>query len=249
MTWVYDRASDTVIWLDPIEELFGFEAGHPRLHRRRLGDPSAGSARLTDPAPTTPTHDVDRPARSRRPPSDTGEALLAPILAPIRHGASRRPSSTSTWTSRCPDGIVHNVVVRASPMPIADEPSDAALPTRERLLRRRGRRRHRPTASSSASSASWSTATACSPRSPPTSSFVHQNGRLVYGNRATARLIGAGPTRSTPGIRHYYGSPITDFTDPTTSPTSPTASPSSPSPASSSSTARSGSSHPTATSR
>ncbi len=48
---------------------------------------------------------------------DTGEELLAPILAPIRHGVPPAEFDL-TVDVRCPDGIVHNVVVRASPMPL-----------------------------------------------------------------------------------------------------------------------------------
>ena len=37
---------------------------------------------------------------------------------------------------------------------------------------------------------------------------VHQNGRLVYGNRAAVRLVGAG------SMEEHYGRPITDFVHP-----------------------------------
>ena len=58
---------------------------------------------------------------------DTGEALLAPILAPIRLGCP--PAEFDLHVSvRCPDGIVHNVVVRASPTP-ALAPSDSSPKT------------------------------------------------------------------------------------------------------------------------
>ena len=57
--------------------------------------------------------------------------------------------------------------------------------------------------------------------------IVHQDGLLVYGNRAMARLIGARPTRSTP--RHSpstTGARSPTSSTPTTSPTWPSAWPS-----------------------
>ena len=45
--------------------------------------------------------------------------------------------------------------------------------------------------------------------------FVHQNGRFVYGNRAMGRLIGAETDEEYAQVfAQYYGSLMTDFTDP-----------------------------------
>ncbi len=143
---------------------------------------------------------------------DTGEALLAPILAPIRLGCP--PAEFDLHVSvRCPDGVVHNVVVRASPTP-ALAPSDSspenarayylgvvvdvtAQQTYERELGELVDRYRLLTEVS------------------PDVVFVHQNGKYVYGNRAMGRLIGATTDEEyAQAFAQYYGAAITDFMDP-----------------------------------
>src|ERR1700730_17506117 len=82
VTWVYDSVKDTVVWSTPIEEFFGFEVGVRGFSV--LPDPSAPPSpghvharRAGDPQPTGPQSRFASGA-------DAGNALLAPILAPIR---------------------------------------------------------------------------------------------------------------------------------------------------------------------
>ncbi len=71
--------------------------------------------------------------------------------------------------------------------------------------------------------------------------FVHQDGQMVYGNRAAATLMGAQLTDASyiETVQRYYGRPITDFIEPDDIPEMAERLSRSPSPVSSSSTARS----------
>ena len=78
LTWVYDRGEDLVYWSAPVEEFFGYHVGVPGF---RINGVSAGA-------------DVDRMVGPELPLGgaqlvgvDLGDALLAPILSPIRAGA------------------------------------------------------------------------------------------------------------------------------------------------------------------
>ena len=51
----------------------------------------------------------------------------------------------------------------------------------------------------------------------PDAVIVHQDGRLVYGNRAGAKLTSGSPTRSMRRRRHYYGHPSPTSSTPPTS--------------------------------
>ena len=143
---------------------------------------------------------------------DTGEALLAPILAPIRMGCP--PAEFDLHISvQCPDGVIHNVVVRASPTP-ALAPSDSSpedarayylgvvvdVTAQQRYERELGELVDRYRLLTEVS---------------PDVVFVHQNGRYVYGNRAMGRLIGAATDEEyAQAFAQYYGASITDFMDP-----------------------------------
>ena len=169
------------MWSTPIEELFGFPPGRPgfSVHvgswQDSVSDAAAVENRSGDAGP-----------------GDIGMTMLAPILDPIRAGTPR-PSSTSTDPDRTGRRGPHAWWCGPRPAIIPDGPG-----------------RDRPTSCRPPTSAWWST-------SPPSRSsrrelsdlvdryrlltevspdamVVHQNGRLVFGNRA-GRQAGRGAGR------------------------------------------------------
>ncbi|MGO8872194.1 MAG: EAL domain-containing protein [Acidimicrobiales bacterium] len=212
VTWVYDVDKDSVIWSSPVETFFGFEEGVRGFSVLREGS----EALDTGDAELTCDEDADRGGGAQRFASGTeaGEALLAPILAPIRHGAPPAEFDLRMIV-RCPDGVDHSVVVRASPMITPGEPSDGGpnpakpfytgvvvdVTAQQEFRRELGEMVDRYRLLTEVS---------------PDVVFVHQNGRLVYGNRAAARLVGAGKTDKEYGetVAQYYGRPMTDFMHP-----------------------------------
>ena len=203
VTWVYDTAQDAVIWSTPVEEFFGFEDGVLGFSVADGTETAAGQTEgdtIADPG---------RPSRYASG-NDAGEALLAPILAPLRLGHPPARFDLDLIVN-CPDGTVHTVVVRASPMVTAEhlgEPPKGfyagvvvdvtAQDTYERELGEMVDRYRLLTEVS------------------PDVVFVHQDGRLVYWNRAGARLVGIGPSEEeqAEAFAKYYRHPITDFLHP-----------------------------------
>jgi diguanylate cyclase (GGDEF)-like protein/PAS domain S-box-containing protein len=194
VTWIYDRSSDSVVWSAPVEELFGFAPGVRGFTVRTAAhlEPDAGGCE------TAGGRFGDGKALQ--------EALLAPVLAPIRAGGPLVDYDLNVSVV-CPDGIEHSVVVRASPMHYL---GDTAAPrasvaenfytgvvvdvtAQQRFERELGDLVDRYRLLTEVS---------------PDVVVVHQNGRLVYGNRAALRLVGAG------SVAEHYGRPITDFVHP-----------------------------------
>ena len=214
VTWVYDQRRDTVMWSAPVEHLFGFEEGVRGF--TVLRDDGQG-----EPCEVRSSDDSGADADFVSGP-DTGEKLLAPILAPIRHGVGLSEFDLHVDV-RCPDGVIHNVVVRASPMPIADNPmtpsSDGSrdgtvfddegvfyvgvavdVTGQRRFERELGELVDRYRLLTEVS---------------PDIVFVHQDGRFVYGNRAMGRMIGAETDEQyAEAFAKYYGTLMTDFTHP-----------------------------------
>jgi diguanylate cyclase (GGDEF)-like protein/PAS domain S-box-containing protein len=209
LTWVYDVVRDTIIWSSPVEELLGFPEGV-------LGfcvverDPEALDADGTESGAGPDEVDPDDPSRYASG-DEVGQALLAPILTPIRQGHPPANFDLRT-TVGCPDGTPHTVVVRASPMSAPDSWSDPAAHecetfyfgvivdvTAQKVFERElGEMVDRYRLLTEVS---------------PDAVFVHQNGRVVYANRVATRLYGAGPTDED-HIRastELLGRPITDF--------------------------------------
>jgi diguanylate cyclase (GGDEF)-like protein/PAS domain S-box-containing protein len=209
VSWVYNVATDTVTWASAIEELFGFEEGVrgfsvfrdygvavdeeiPRLHQIGDLDPSESTSRFADG-------------------TETGELLLAPILAPVRHGAPPAEFDLRMMVD-CPDGTAHSVVVRASPMPIQGASADGSadghtefyvgvvvdVTSQQRFEQELGELVDRYRLLTEVS---------------PDLVVVHQNGRLVYGNRALARAVDPDQDYSRL-YDEYRGTPVTDFMDP-----------------------------------
>jgi diguanylate cyclase (GGDEF)-like protein/PAS domain S-box-containing protein len=197
ITWLYDQAADIIVWSHPLEEFFGFEPGI-RGFRVRPTHAPAGDTLSDDEL-------EDEEARYGGG-DDLGEALLAPILAPLRRGTPLADFDLQTVVV-CPDGLEHSVVVRASAMPSLDEGLIEPLPIRkdiytgvvvdvtaqQKFERELGNLVDRYRLLTEVS---------------PDVVVVHQNGRLVYGNRAAVRLVGAG------SMEEHYGRPITDFVHP-----------------------------------
>jgi diguanylate cyclase (GGDEF)-like protein/PAS domain S-box-containing protein len=201
VSWIYDRATDTVIWASPAETFFGFAEG------------TEGFFVTNGDVPDRPQLDGHRTVAlvSAVPPTtaDPGTALLEPILAAIRAGVPPVEFELHRVV-HCPGGSNRQVVVRAAPI-LADQ--HAALPRGdyvgvlvdataqhdfERELREMLDRYRLLTELS------------------PDAVVVHQDGRMVYGNRASARLFGSGSTDAeyAETVRRNYGRPMTDFVDP-----------------------------------
>ena len=203
LTWVYDHHDDTVLWSSSVEEFFDFADGTPGFlvnggptHPSAASLSADGGDRLIGPQ----LHFGVRAA------TDLGNELLAPILEPIRAGAPVGDFELFTRVT-CPDGAEHHVVIRASEVGtptrrarsrafddgefltgvIVDitaqelfEEELGSLVDRYRLLT----------------------------EVSPDLVIVHQNGLLVYGNRAAVRAWGA------ESMAEYYGHPITDYIHP-----------------------------------
>ncbi|HLH28994.1 MAG TPA: PAS domain S-box protein, partial [Acidimicrobiales bacterium] len=201
-SWIYDQLGDEVIWTTPVETFFGFPAGTTGFFVTD-GELSDGS----DPATPRNGSEADSGASSA---SDLADALLAPILTAVRAGVPPTEFEMRRVV-HCPDGCVRQVVLRASPL--VDEPISALLRgdyvgvvidataqfTFERGLRELVDRYRLLTELS------------------PDMVIVHQDGKLVYGNRAASALVmGTEPTDASyvETIHRYYGRPMTDFVDP-----------------------------------
>jgi diguanylate cyclase (GGDEF)-like protein/PAS domain S-box-containing protein len=206
VTWAYDRSADSVIWSSPIEEFFGFERGVRGFAVRSAGPVALASVTcLSDEGDAADGPDARLDFSD---PAGIGELLLAPILAPLRAGAPHADFDLR-MTVTCPDGTDHTVVVRASPIAGAGCASAANMlsdhvrdlytgvvidvTAQKKFERELGDLVDRYRLLTEVS---------------PDVVIVHQNGLLVYGNRAAVKLIGAG------GMWDHYGQPMTDFVDP-----------------------------------
>ncbi len=196
VTWVYDAATDETSWSYPFEELLGFgqlDKGFSVLRATAVvGDPGAGPCPEAEPVAV----------------NDAGAAVLAPILAPVRSGAPPAEYDLRVGIFD-PDGVEHQVMVRASPLVLPggradDLPGDANrfyvgvvidVTATQRFERELADLVDRYRLLSEVS---------------PDAVVVHQNGRLVYGNRAGLRLVGADVT----DVKALYGRVITDFLHP-----------------------------------
>ena len=208
LTWVYDAVGDTVIWSSPIEEFLGFTEGSLGFcvieNAAALDD---GGTEFEQNRHELDPHQPDRYSTG----NEVGEALLAPILAPIRLNHPPAKFDLRTTVS-CPDGLLHTVVIRASPMTAPSDWTDPSghqgemfyigvivdITAHEIFERELGEMVDRYRLLTEVS---------------PDAVFVHQNGRVVYANRVATRLYGAGPTdedhiRASTELR---GRPITDF--------------------------------------
>ncbi len=200
LTWVYDATKDAIVWSSPVEEVLGFSEG---VRGFRVLD--ANSYREDAPFQNGDL-DPDRYDTG----VEVGEALLAPILGPIRLGHPPATFDLRT-TVACPDGIDHTVVIRAGPMPdpgATDRSSDDVdlfyigviidITAQEIFERELGELVDRYRLLTEVS---------------PDTVFVHQNGRVVYANRVATRMYGAGPTDEDHkrAYAEIIGRPITDF--------------------------------------
>ncbi len=222
VTWVYDSARDEVTWSRPIEELFGFAAGVRGFQSIPIDAAETAAAPPDSAAPGEAAVPGHRMAPS--PPiggEDVGSVLLAPILGPLRAGMP--PSESDVQMAiQCPDGTISTVVVRASPVRTADgadgaddgsvgdehpEGRGAAyvgvvvdITSQQKFQRELGELVDRYRLLTEVS---------------PDVVFVHQNGRLVYGNRAMASLVGARTDEEYARVvAEYRSRPLTDFMDP-----------------------------------
>ncbi len=212
VTWIYDTVRDSVIWSSPVEELFGFQKGVLGFSVRGEHDEGVETS-----GPRPSGH--GDPDVQGTPPefvsgAEAGDLLLAPILAPVRRGLPPTEFDLQ-MVVHCPDGIAHHVVVRASPMATPSDWSGAAVDqvrsfyagvvvdttAQETFERELGEMVDRYRLLTEVS---------------PDMVLVHQDGLLVYGNRAAARLIGRGSTDEeySQAFAQYSGKPISDFLHP-----------------------------------
>jgi len=190
ITWIYDRVQDTVTWSSPIEELFGFPAGI-RGFSVMAGTPDEQPQALRPPA------DFGDPA-------DISSDLLAPILAPIRAGVP--PSEFDLhYTVTCPDGTMRVAIIRASPMALdvgtPARPTDRPLYTGV-VIDVTAQQRFERELSDLVDRYRLLTEVS------PDVVIVHQDGLLVYGNRAGVKLLKA------KSMWDHYGDPVTNFVHP-----------------------------------
>jgi diguanylate cyclase (GGDEF)-like protein/PAS domain S-box-containing protein len=217
--WIYDTESDAVTWSSPIEELFGFPAGTPGF--------SVHSVESDSVPELCPVAGPELPAPGGRMPSNgngngngksnghverIGTLLLEPVLAPLRAGV---PPSTFElhMVVHCPDGAHHNVVVRASPAVLPGPPLASATATTQTYAgvviditaQQKFERELAELVSRYRLLSEVSPDVVC----------VHQNGRLVYGNRAAAKLIFSDSTDTDYAqiVADHYGRPVTDIVD------------------------------------
>jgi diguanylate cyclase (GGDEF)-like protein/PAS domain S-box-containing protein len=204
LTWIYDLVDDVVLWSAPIEEFFGFAEGSTGFLVNGsplpgIGDTAADGA-AKDPVigPTLILGDGGR--------VDLGAELLAPILAPVRAGAPLAAYELFTRVT-CPDGTEHHLVIRASAVGANRHPVRSGrldpetylsgvivdVTAQERFERELAGLVDRYRLLTEVS---------------PDLVIVHQNGLLVYGNRAAVKAWGA------ESMNEYYGHPITDYIHP-----------------------------------
>ncbi len=195
ITWIYDTTTDRVMWSTPVEELFGFPPGttgfsvHIGSWQDSVSDAAAVENRSGD-------------AGS----GDIGMTMLAPILNPIRVGTPLADFDLQL-TLTAPDGEDHTVVVRASPAIIpgrAKPGSPDELPTSYIgvVVDVTAQQTFRRELSDLVDRYRLLTEVS------PDAMVVHQNGRIVFGNRAAVKLVGGGT------LLDHLDRPITDFVHP-----------------------------------
>jgi diguanylate cyclase (GGDEF)-like protein/PAS domain S-box-containing protein len=186
VTWVYDRVKDAVTWSSPIEELFGFPVG------------IRGFSVVKGTSQEEP--EVSRPPADFGDPADIGTDLLAPILAPIRAGVPPAEFDLH-YTVTCPDGTTRVVVIRASPLPDLDDPASVTLYGGV-VIDVTAQQKFESELSDLVDRYRLLTEVS------PDVVIVHQDGLLVYGNRAGVKLTNAN------SMWDYYGEPVTKFVHP-----------------------------------
>jgi len=197
VSWVYDRAADEVHWSFPFEELFGYAEGTPGFSVRS-GTPVTGQ----------PDYTVHAPPLGPVAAVDLGAAVLAPILAPLSSGVAADQYALQMVVVT-PEGDPHELVVRAYRMAMGAEggggstrPEDdhyvgvvIDVTDTQRFEQELGDLVDRYRLLTEVS---------------PDAVVVHQDARLVYGNRAAFRLVGM----DLDNAKDLYGRFITEFLHP-----------------------------------
>ena len=209
VSWVYDPSSDSLVWSESLEAFFGFEEGTQGFSIRQQLAPGAAD---TD---TGAEGDTYGPV-IEYPSTDMAEAaLLAPILGPLRLGHPPAAFDLNLVVT-CPDGARHHVVVRASPVEDPAHADSADPPEASRLL-------YLGVVIDITAKEAYEHELAelvdryrLLTEVSPDAVFVHQEGRLVYWNRAGARMSGLGTSEEAQAelYARYFGKPITDFLHP-----------------------------------
>lgn len=197
VSWVYDRAADEVSWSFPLEELFGYTAG-------TLGF----SVRSGTPVVGQPDYTVHAPPLGPLAAVDLGTAVLAPILAPLSSGVAAAHYNLQMVVVT-PDGDPHELVIRAAHITVGGGGGGGSsrrdgdfyvgvvidVTDTQRFERELGDLVDRYRLLTEVS---------------PDAVVVHQDARLVYGNRAAFRLIGL----ELDSAKDLYGRFITEFLHP-----------------------------------
>ncbi len=203
VTWIYDCAKDRIIWSSPVEELFGFPPGTDEF-TVQVGGTATDASSVGRGSPG----DTSDPSPDTSGALDVGEAILAPILNPIRMGTPFADFDLRVKLTS-PDGKEHSVVIRASPAmipslshPDGDGEGDAPefytgvvinVTAQQKFEQELGDMVDRYRLLSEVS---------------PDAIVVHQYGNMVYGNRAAVNLAGGG------SVSDHLGKSITDFVHP-----------------------------------
>ena len=209
VVWIHDAASGAVSWSSPIEQLFGFDPGTTGFHVQSAESTDGDAER-----PIGPVLDAEGnavlPTGCRVP---VGELLLEPVLAPIRAGVPPSDFELHLVVTD-PEGHDHNVLVRASPATLPDPSGGPARSGADRLYAGvvvdvTAQQTFERELSELVSRYRLLTEVS------PDVVAVHQNGRLVYGNRAAAKLIFSGSSDEDYAaiVAKNYGRPVTDMVE------------------------------------
>ncbi len=181
LAWFYDDEEDAVRWSSSVEVFFGFPENAVGF---AVGGPSEA-----------------------RPVASLGDALVEPVLASVRAGAVSDDYDLRVIVTD-PDGVPHEVIVRASVVDVEGGPTQAGLATSGRA----GyigvvvdiSRQNEVNRAFGDIADRFQLLTDLS----PDVIVVHQDGVLVYGNPAAVRAVGAET------MEQCYGWPISAFLHP-----------------------------------
>jgi len=205
VSWVYDASSGNIWWSTSLEVFFGFVPGVRGFSARPDGHRDRDREWPTFDVPTTGIGGAE-----------LGELMLAPVLEALTRPETQELADTSDLPLIVtgPDGAEHRIIVRAAPMTLSGRPEAGGagsptfltgviidVTTRQLFESEMGDLVDRYRLLTEVS---------------PDVVCVHQNGRLVYGNRAAAKFVSDGSpgTDLTAVIEENYGRLITEVVHP-----------------------------------
>jgi diguanylate cyclase (GGDEF)-like protein/PAS domain S-box-containing protein len=205
VSWSYDPVTDNLHLSAPIEDLFGVAPGTPGFFMDLVteGDETLSPHQSVEARAAGGSNGAMSVATEV---GNLAEAVLEPVLAPIRAGAPPAEYDLRTVVTS-PDGITHKLIVRASPSSTggrlpggnptlgASAYLGAVVDVTEHVYVERELHdvvdRFRLLTDLS-----------------PDAIIVHRDGKCVYGNAAAVRLVRA------ESMEPFYGTPMTNFVHP-----------------------------------